>query len=89
MGAYREQLLRETYGGRGDQIYGHSAEEAPSRPLTLFKLKFTICLLLFAGFAYQSFTGGSIFHITAEKIVEAVTDNELQTQLSELSESWN
>ena len=51
MGAYREQLLRETYGGRSDQIYGCPVEETPSRPLALFKLKFMICLLLFAGFA--------------------------------------
>ena len=45
MGAYREQLLRETYGGRSDQIYGHPVEETPSRTLALFKLKFMICML--------------------------------------------
>lgn len=89
MGAYREQLLRETYGGRSDQIYGHPVEETPSRTLALFKLKFMICLLLFAGFAYLSFTGGSIFHITADEIVEAVTDNDLQMRLSAFAESWN
>ena len=57
MGAYREQLLRETYGGRSDQIYGCPVEETPSRPLALFKLKFMICLLLFAGFAYLRGSG--------------------------------
>ena len=89
MGAYREQLLRETYGGGSSETFGRSAQEEPSRPLTLFKLKFTVCLLLFAGFAYLNYTGGTVLGISAEQIVEAVTDNELQTELSRLAESWN
>jgi len=70
MGAYREQLLRETYGGRNPQIYGQREEE-PSGALSIFKLKFTICLFLFAGFAYLSLTGSSFCNVTADQIVEA------------------
>lgn len=64
MGAYREQLLKETYG---KNVWGTSAQEAeePSGFLLFFKLKFTVSLLLFAGFAYLSMTGNSFFEITA------------------------
>ena len=84
MGAYREQLLKETYGKNG---WGTSAQEAeePSGFLLFFKLKFTVSLLLFAGFAYLSMTGNSFFEITAEQIVEAVTEDDLYVQLSELA----
>ena len=83
MGAYREQLLKETYG---KNVWGTSAQEAeePSGFLLFFKLKFTVSLLLFAGFAYVSMTGNSFFEITAEQIVEAVTEDDLYVQLSEL-----
>ncbi|MCI8821012.1 MAG: hypothetical protein HFI15_00610 [Lachnospiraceae bacterium] len=83
MGAYREQLLKETYG---KNVWGTSAQEAeePSGFLLFFKLKFTVSLLLFAGFAYLSMTGNSFFEITAEQIVEAVTEDDLYVQLSEL-----
>ena len=83
MGAYREQLLKETYG---KNVWGTSAQEAeePSGFLLFFKLKFTVSLLLFAGFAYLSMTGNSVFEITAEQIVEAVTEDDLYVQLSEL-----
>ena len=83
MGAYREQLLKETYG---KNVWGTSAHEAeePSGFLLFFKLKFTVSLLLFAGFAYLSMTGNSFFEITAEQIVEAVTEDDLYVQLSEL-----
>ena len=88
MGAYREQLLREACGGKGAEIHGASAEERPSGTLAMFKLRFTVCLLLFAGFAYLNYTGGSVFGVTAERIVEAVTDNTLQARLAELADSW-
>ncbi|MCI8584282.1 MAG: hypothetical protein HFI92_00025 [Lachnospiraceae bacterium] len=83
MGAYREQLLKETYGGR---VRGFTAqeEEEPSGSLALFKLKFTISLILFAGFAYLSITGGSFYNVTAEQIVQAVTEENLSEQLLEL-----
>ena len=83
MGAYREQLLKETYG---KNVWGTSAQEAeePSGFLLFFKLKFTVSLLLFAGFAYLSMTGNSFFEITAEQIVEAVTEDDLYVQLSGL-----
>ena len=83
MGAYREQLLRETYGSKSPQIYGQKEEE-PSGTLSMFKLKFTICLFLFAGFAYLSLTGSSFCNVTADRIVEAVTNADLYIQLSEL-----
>lgn len=83
MGAYREQLLKETYGSKASGLYGQQEEE-PSGSLALFKLKFTICLLLFAGFAYMSLTGESFCNVTAEQIVEAVTNEDLYIQLSEL-----
>lgn len=83
MGAYREQLLKETYGNKA---WGLPVQEEgePSGFLTVFKLKFTVSLFLFAGFAYMSMTGNSFFHVTAEQIVEAVTEEDLSVQLSEL-----
>lgn len=83
MGAYREQLLKETYGNGSVRLYGQKEEE-PSVSFSAFKLKFTICLLLFAGFAYLSLTGSSFCNVTAEQIVEAVTNEDLYIQLSEL-----
>lgn len=84
MGAYRDQLLRETYGGKPLGFY-EEKEELPSNFLTIFKLKFTICLFLFAGFAYLSLTDSSIYQITASEIVQAVTSEDLTLQLSNLS----
>lgn len=83
MGAYREQLLKETYGGRP---YGTPTQEeaVPSGSLAFFKLKFTISLFLFAGFAYLTMTGSSFCDVTAEQIVEAVTEEDISVQLSKL-----
>lgn len=74
MGAYREQLLRETYGGKIAEPDRNREEEAVSH-FGLFKLKFTVCLLIFAGFAYLSLTGQSFFSITPEQIRETVTED--------------
>lgn len=73
MGAYRERLLKETYGNGSVQLGGKRQEEE-SGFLAMFKLKFTICLILFAGFAYMSLTGKNVSGLTAERIVEAVTE---------------
>ena len=43
MGAYRDQLLRETYGNKPINFYEEN-EESPTSFFTVFKLKFTICL---------------------------------------------
>lgn len=83
MGAYREQLLKETYGSGASGLYEHQEEE-PTGSFVFFKLKFMICLLLFAGFAYLSLTGETFCNVTAEQIVEAVTNEDLYIQLSEL-----
>ncbi|MFG6333561.1 MAG: hypothetical protein K1W28_17435 [Lachnospiraceae bacterium] len=83
MGAYREQLLKERYGNASRGFPAQESEE-PSGFLMLFKLKFTICLFLFAGFAYLSITGGSFLNLTAEQIVKAVTEEDLSSQLSQL-----
>lgn len=82
MGTYREQLLKETYGNGNAEIYGKREEETAGH-FVVFKLKFTICLLLFAGFAYLSLTGQSFFNITPEQIREAVTEENLSVQISE------
>jgi len=86
MGTYREQLLKETYGSAGPRIYGKPEEESPSGFLTVFKLKFMICLFLFAGFAYLSVTGKSFYHITAEQIRAAVTSEEFSEQIAKWQE---
>lgn len=83
MGAYREQLLRERYGNQSPAYMGQQ-EEIPSGAFTFFKLKFTICLFLFAGFAWMSMTGNSFGQMTAQQIVEAVTQEDISVQLSEL-----
>ncbi|MCC8140598.1 MAG: hypothetical protein LIO67_09955 [Lachnospiraceae bacterium] len=58
----------------------------PSGFLTVFKIRFTICLLLFGGFAYMSLTGTSLFGVTAEQVVSAVTDESFyETVQEELS----
>lgn len=85
MGTYREQLLKETYGSGRAQLYG-KPEEEPSGFLTVFKLKFTICLILFAGFAYMSVTGKSFCNVTAEQIRAAVTSEELYQELADWQE---
>lgn len=82
MGAYREQLLRETYGRDTSRLLGQPEEE-PSGFFTAFKLRFTISLLLFAGFVYLSLTGRSLCNVTAEQIVKVVTDGDLYIQLAE------
>ena len=87
MGAYREQLLRETYGHDSSSLYSHQKqqeEERTSGNSIFFKVKFTICLLLFAGFAYLNLTGNSFYNITADKIVTAVTEDTWYIELSNL-----
>jgi len=86
MGAYREQLLKETYGKGSAQLYSHpkEMETEPFRALTMFKLKFAISLFLFAGFAWMSMTNSSFAGITAAQIEQAVTSQELSVQLSAL-----
>lgn len=88
MGTYREQLLKQTYGSGSSHIYGKPEEEIPSGFLTVFKLKFTICLFLFAGFVYLSLTGKSFCNVTAEQIRTAVTSEELYQELAEWQETF-
>ncbi len=58
----------------------------PSGFLTVFKIRFTICLILFGGFAYMSLTGANLFGFTAEQVVNAVTDESFyETVQEELS----
>ena len=83
MGAYREQLLRETYGNKAHSFMEPEGREH-SGSLAVFKLKFTVSLFLFAGFVYLGMTGNSFCNVTAEQIVEAVTEADLYVQLSEL-----
>ena len=83
MGAYREQLLKERYGNQ-PPAYMRPSEEVPPMAFTFFKLKFTISLFLFAGFAWMSMTGNSFGQMTAQQIVEAVTEEDISVQLSEL-----
>jgi hypothetical protein len=83
MGSYREQLLKETYGRESGRIYGRPEEE-PSGFLTVFKLKFMISLLLFAGFAYLSMTGSSFCRMTADQIVEMVQTEELNPVIAQI-----
>ena len=74
MGAYREQLLKETYGGKPAELYRAEDEESDSH-FGMFKIKFTICLLIFAGFAYLSLTGQSFLNVTPDQIREVVTQD--------------
>lgn len=89
MGTYREQLLKETYGSGSPRIYGKPEEETPSGFLTVFKLKFTISLILFAGFVYLSMTGKSFYNVTAEQIRSAVTSGELVQELADWQKNIN
>ena len=73
MGTYREQLLKERHEIR--------EEETPSRSLTIFKIRFLICLLLFGVFSYLNITGKSVGQVTAEQIVEAVTEDQFSEEL--------
>ena len=66
MGAYREQLLRETYGNKAHSFMEPEGRE-PSGSLAVFKLKFTVSLFLFAGFVYLGMTGNSFCNVTAEQ----------------------
>ncbi len=57
MGAYREQLLRETGGRSTKELHMQNrGEEMPSGFLTTFKIRFTISLCLFGFFAWMSLT---------------------------------
>lgn len=91
MGAYREQLLKETYGNGSSQLYQYTkpyTEEQPTGVFTIFKIRFSICLLLFAGFAWLSLTGSSFCNITSEKVTAAVAEDrfpeEIYIELSKL-----
>ncbi|MDO4261871.1 MAG: hypothetical protein Q4C82_07315 [Eubacteriales bacterium] len=81
MGAYRERLLKEGYGGASPAARSQPQEE-PSGFLTAFKLRFSVCLILFGGFAYLSLTGGSFLGVTADQIVTAVEEDELYREVS-------
>ena len=71
MGTYREQLLKEKYGN-SRMVTGADAQAEPSGCFCLFKLKFLISILLFAGFLYLNMTGQSFLNITAEQIRTAI-----------------
>ena len=73
MGTYREQLLKE----RGET---REAEE-PSRFWAIFKIRFFICLILFGVFSYLWTTGQSVGQISADQIVQLVTDDQLSEKL--------
>ena len=75
MGAYREQLLKE----RGETRIRQ--EEEPSGFLTVFKIRFLICLLLFGVFSYLWATGQSVGTVSADRIVELVTDDQLSEEI--------
>ena len=75
MGAYREQLLKE----RGETRIRQ--EEEPSGFLTVFKIRFLICLVLFGAFSYLWATGNSIGQVSAEQIMELVTDDQLSEEI--------
>ncbi len=75
MGAYREQLLKERGETRIQQ------EEEPSGFLTVFKIRFLICLVLFGAFSYLWATGQSVGNVSADQIVELVTDDQLSEEL--------
>ncbi len=75
MGAYREQLLKERGETRIQQ------EEEPSGFLTVFKIRFLICLLLFGVFSYLWATGQSVGNVSADRIVELVTDDQLSEEI--------
>ena len=84
MGAYREQLLKETYGNSSTRLYEYAkphAEEQPGAVFAIFKIRFGICLLLFAGFAWLSLTGNSFYNITSEKVTAAVTEDRFQEEI--------
>lgn len=80
MGAYREQLLRES--GERHPSCGGQREES-SGFFTMLKLKFLICLFLFAGFVWMDQTGESLGTLTAEKVAAMVTSQELPSALAE------
>ena len=87
LGAYREQLLKETYGQGRSQIYGQmktNEEDNTAKPFALFKIRFMVCLFLFAGFSWLSLTESSFCNITSEQIITAVTEEDLSIQLSKL-----
>ena len=67
METYREQLLKE----RGEI---RKAEEP-------FKIRFFICLILFGVFSYLWTTGQSVGQISAEDILELVTDDQFSDEL--------
>ena len=84
MGAYREQLLRETGGRSTKDLYMQSrGEEMPSGFLTAFKIRFTISLCLFGFFAWMSLTGTEVYHISAGQIEEAVTSDVFRGEISD------
>ena len=75
MGAYREQLLKE----RGETRFRQ--EEEPSGFLTVFKIRFLICLVLFGAFSYLWATGQSVGNVSADQIVQLVTDDQFSEEI--------
>ena len=75
MGAYREQLLKDRGETRIQQ------EEEPSGFLTVFKIRFLICLVLFGAFSYLWTTGKCVGQISADQIVQLVTDDQLSEEI--------
>lgn len=73
MGAYREQLLKEHQDSR--------KEEEPGGFFLVFKIRFLICLVLFGIFSYLWFTDSSIGTVTAETILENVTEDAFSEEL--------
>ena len=73
MGTYREQLLKE----RGEI---REAEE-PSRFWAIFKIRFFFFLILFGVFSYLWTTGQSVGQISAEDILELVTEDQFSEEL--------
>ena len=71
MGTYREQLLKEKYGS-SRAVAGADVQAEPSGCFCVFKLKFLISIILFAGFVYLHMSGQSFLNITAEQIRTAI-----------------
>ncbi|MBR5508640.1 MAG: hypothetical protein IKV59_01155 [Lachnospiraceae bacterium] len=85
MGAYREQLLKETYGSGRTRLYEYTelhTEEPSAALFTVFKIRFAVCLFLFAGFAWLSLTGNSIGSITSEKVAAAIVEEDFTEEIS-------
>lgn len=72
--------MKETYGNKNIGNYAHQAEEEPSYVLSIFKIRFFVSVLLFAGFAWLSITGNSLFGISAKEMKEAVVSQDFSVE---------